>query len=92
MNGHLVNFNPERMSDMHQGYSHIEHDSIPARTLAYQMGFQQDDGSSPTLTPSVVNYLTDVGGTLYPEGIGGWKVSEKFALYVKGFTCGAQPG
>ncbi len=91
MNGHLVNFNPERMSDMHQGYSHIEHDSIPARTLAYQMGFQQDDGSFPTLTPSVVNYLPGVGGTLYPEGIGGWKVSEKFALYVKDLHVGPSP-
>ena len=91
MNGHLVTFNPEKMSDMFKGFSHIEHDSIPARTLAYQMGFQQDDGSFPTLTPSVVNYLPGVGGTLYPKGIGGWKVSKKFALYIKDLHVGPSP-
>lgn len=91
MNGHLVTFNPEKMSDMYKGLTHIEHDSIPARTLAYQMGFQQDDGSFPTLTPSVVNYLPGVGGTLYPKGIGGWKVSKKFALYVKDLHVGPSP-
>ncbi len=91
MNGHLVNFIPERMGDMYKGFSHIEHDSIPARTLAYQMGFQQDDGSFPTLTPSVVNYLPGVGGTLYPKGIGGWRVSKKFALYIKDLHVGPSP-
>jgi mono/diheme cytochrome c family protein len=91
MNGHLVTFDPTKMSNMYKGYSSIEHDSIPARALAYQMGFEQDDGSFPTLTPSVVNYLPGVGGTLYPKGIGGWRVTEKFALYVKDLHIGPSP-
>lgn len=91
MNGHLVNFDPVRMTDMDKGLNVVEHDSIPARELAFQMGFQQDDGSFPTLTPSVVNYLPGVGGTLYPKGIGGWKLSTKFALYIKDLHIGPSP-
>lgn len=91
MNGHLVNFDVNKMKDMHQGLYIIEHDSIPSRTLAYQFGFRQDDGSFPRLTPSVVNYLPGVGGTLYPEGIGGYRLSSKFALYVKDLHIGPTP-
>ncbi len=91
MNGHLINFDADKISNMHRGYSVVEHDTIPARTLAFQMGFQQDDGSFPTLTPSVVNYLPGVGGTLYPNGIGGWQLSRKFALYIKDLHIGPSP-
>src|SRR5690606_29005535 len=41
--------------------------------------------------PSVVNYLPGVGGTLYPKGIGGWRLSSKFALYIKDLHVGPTP-
>ena len=91
MNGHLVNFDADKMSDMQRGLYIVEHDSIPTRTLAYQLGFWQDDGSFPKLTPSVVNYLPGVGGTLYPKGIGGYRLSSKFALYIKDLHIGPTP-
>lgn len=91
MNGHLVNFNPDKIDDLHRGRYHLEHDSIPPRALAQQMGFEQTDGSYPTLIPSVVNYLPGVGGTLYPEGIGGWSLSRKFALYLNDLHYGPSP-
>lgn len=91
LNGHLVSFSPDKMPNLYQGQAVIEHDSIPPRQLAYQMGFQQSDGSFPRLTPSVVNYLPGVGGTLYPEGIGGWPLGRKSALYINDLHFGPSP-
>lgn len=91
MNGHLVNFDADLMEDMHRGQYILEHDSVPSRTLAHELGFRQDDSSFPRLTPSVVNYLPGVGGTLYPKGIGGYYLSSKFALYIKDLHIGPTP-
>ncbi len=42
-----------------------------------------DDGSEPSRYHSAVNYLPGVIGTMYPEGVGGFKVSQKATFLAR---------
>ncbi|MBO6516504.1 MAG: hypothetical protein JJ975_08120 [Bacteroidia bacterium] len=42
-----------------------------------------DDGSMPQRYHSAVNYLPGVIGTIYPEGVGGFKVNRKAAMIAR---------
>jgi hypothetical protein len=52
------------------------------------MGLLNDDGSYPTLAPSVCNYLPGMNPVSYPEGIGGYKLNRKSALYLNDLHYG----
>lgn len=93
LNGHVVNFNPELKADVMAG-SHIAEVELPP--LEYEKAFldlqlTHDDGSLPEVVHSAVNYLPGVIGTYYPEGIGGFKLSRKFALLANDMHYGPIP-
>jgi hypothetical protein len=47
-----------------------------------------DDGSFPLLTQSVTNYLPGVTPPIYPEGIGGFRLAKKGAIFLKDIHYG----
>lgn len=83
VNGDMVKFDYDKKKDVQDGdwISPMVLDSTIAQ--AYQrIGILQDDGSYPTLSKSVVNYLPGVIAQNYPDGIGGWKINRKNAFLL----------
>lgn len=48
-----------------------------AEVVQTAMDNKNDDGTYPFLVPLVCNYLPGVSPALYPEGIGGFKMSKQ---------------
>ena len=56
----------------------------PDKLKAYSaLDLPNDDGTYPLLTQSVSNYLPGALPTIYPEGLGGYKLTRKGALFLK---------
>ena len=54
------------------------------------IGIPNDDGSYPLLTYSVSNYLPGAEPYMYPDGIGGYRMKQKGALYLNDMHYGPQ--
>ena len=91
MNGHLLNYDFDKKADVFEG-SHVVRD-VDGSTLEtyYALSVANDDGSFPTLTPSVSNYLPGVLPAIYPKGIGAYSVSQKAAFLIKNMHYGPAP-
>lgn len=91
MNGHLINYDFEKKEDVFSG-NHVVTDVDGSTMETYQtLSIAHDDGSFPTLTPSVSNYLPGVLPAIYPEGIGSYKVNRKAAFLIKNMHYGPSP-
>jgi len=65
-----------------------KHDKPEAYTL---LSLANDDGTYPMLTPSVSNYLPGVISSIYPTGIGGYRVKQQGALLLDNMHYGPSP-
>ena len=91
MNGHLINYDHDRKSDVFEG-KHVVTDVDGSTMETYQLlSIAHNDGTFPTLTPSVSNYLPGVLPAIYPEGIGSYKVNRKAAFLLKNMHYGPSP-
>ena len=91
MNGHMVNYDFEKKQDVYEG-NHVVTDVDGSTIETYQqLSIANDDGTFPTLTPSVSNYLPGVLPAIYPEGIGSYKVNRKAAFLIKNMHYGPTP-
>ncbi|MCB0755775.1 MAG: hypothetical protein KDB98_09295, partial [Flavobacteriales bacterium] len=91
MNGHLINYDFDKKQDVFEG-QHVVTDVDGSTIETYQqLSIAHDDGSFPTLTPSVSNYLPGVLPAMYPEGIGSYKVNRKAAFLIKNMHYGPTP-
>jgi hypothetical protein len=91
MNGHLINYDYDRKSDVFEG-KHVVTDVDGSTMETYQLlSIAHNDGTFPTLTPSVSNYLPGVLPAIYPEGIGNYKVNRKAAFLLKNMHYGPSP-
>ncbi len=90
MNGHLVSFVPGKKSDPMAGEWVVDRETTPVQEAYPRMGLLHDDGSYPSLTPLVCNYLPGVTPTLYPEGIGGYRLSRQGAFLLNDMHYGPQ--
>lgn len=90
LNGHLINYDFNKKQDVMAGLRVIDVELHPDAFLeAFEaMRAYNDDGSEPQTISSAINYLPGVVGTLYPEGIGGFEVKRKAALYAKNLHYG----
>lgn len=89
MNGHLISYPAEKKENVFAGKNLIEMDMDTDQVVLYDiLGLRNDDGTFPALTPSVINYLPGVISTVYPEGIGGYKMSRKGAFLLKDLHYG----
>jgi len=82
LNGHLLNFDPDKKADVFDGTRVAEVELHPMeRAMQFNaLRMYHDDGSEPEVVHSAVNYLPGVIGTYYPEGIGGYRLNRKFAV------------
>lgn len=91
MNGHLINYDFEKKANVFEG-THVVTDVDGSTMETYeQLSIANDDGTFPTLTPSVSNYLPGVLPAIYPEGIGSYKVNQKAAFLIKNMHYGPTP-
>ncbi len=82
VNGHLLSYDPYKKADLSTG-SWIEDAEKLTSQLAYRlMDIAHDDGTYPAILVSAFNYLPGVEPLVYPEGIGGVKLSRKGAFLL----------
>lgn len=91
INGHLVLYEPEKKKDLHKG-SYAADAEKQEKAVAYRLlDLANDDGTYPMLSPSVTNYLPGVEPAVYPEGIGGYRLSRKSHLLLDNIHYGPTP-
>ncbi|MBI1289377.1 MAG: hypothetical protein GC178_17560 [Flavobacteriales bacterium] len=91
MNGHLLTYDFNKKKDVFEG-PHVVTDVDGNSMESYRaLAIANDDGTFPTLTPSVSNYLPGVLPAIYPEGIGSYQVTRKSAFLVKNMHYGPSP-
>lgn len=90
MNGHLLSYDPAKRKDVNAG-PHVVPDVDRSISAYATLQVAHDDGSFPTLTPSVVNYLPGVSPAQYPPGIGIYRMPQKGAFLIKNMHYGPSP-
>jgi Copper type II ascorbate-dependent monooxygenase, C-terminal domain len=92
MNGHIVQYD-DKKRDPDQGPFIVNRDSVKTLEDSYNaIHLLNDDGSYPTLTRSVANYLPGgVSPAGYPEGIGGWTLNKRGAFLMRDIHYGPSP-
>jgi hypothetical protein len=90
VNAQLLSYEYEKKKDIFSGRVVVNLDSFPNKLIAYkELGLANDDGVTfPMLTQSVTNYLPGVTPPIYPDGIGGFKMTRKGALFLKDIHYG----
>ncbi len=89
VNAQLLSYDPKKSKDVFKGNVVVDINDFPDKLEAYKtLGLSHDDGSFPMLTPSVTNYLPGVTPPIYPEGIGGFKMAKKGAIFLKDIHYG----
>lgn len=89
LNAQLLSYDPSKRKDVMAGNVVVDINDYPSTLEAYKaLNLQNDDGSFPMLTPSVTNYLPGVTPPIYPNGIGGFKLTQKGALFLKDIHYG----
>jgi hypothetical protein len=91
VNGHLVQYDDGIKKDIYGGKYFVNTEEVD-KVKAYEtLDIPNDDGSYPTLTPNVTNYLPGVETSFYPEGIGGYRVKKKSMLLLDNLHYGPSP-
>ncbi len=90
VNAQLLSYEFDKKQDVFAGNTVINVDSFPDKLIAYkELSLANDDGLTfPMMTQSVTNYLPGVTPPIYPNGIGGFKLSRKGALFLKDIHYG----
>lgn len=91
MNAHIVQFDDFKKRNVFEGVDAVIQDQSNSLTIHKDLGLMHDDGSFPTLTPSVCNYLPGSQFSFYPNEIGGYRVKRKGAMYINDFHFGPSP-
>ena len=90
VNAQLLSYDFDKKKDVFKGNTVVDLENFPDKLKAYkELGLANDDGVTfPTLTKSVTNYLPGVVPPVYPDGIGGFKMVRKGALFLKDIHYG----
>jgi hypothetical protein len=91
INAHLIQYEAGAKKNQYSGMKPVDtekHDKPEAYKL---LSLANDDGTYPMLTPSVSNYLPGVISSIYPEGIGGYRVKKNGALLLDNMHYGPSP-
>jgi hypothetical protein len=91
MNAHIVQFEPNKKANLNEGEWLVNQDQSKSQEIHKQLGILQDDGSYPTMTPSVCNYLPGSQFSFYPSEVGGYKIGKKNAFYLNDIHFGPSP-
>lgn len=91
VNGHLIRYEFDKKKDIFSGEKIIDTQVYSVKESYDKMELANDDGSYPLLKPSFVNYLPGVEPVMYPNGIGGFTLSRKNAIFLKDIHYGPSP-
>ena len=91
MNGHLITYDFDKKKNVFGGEMAVNTEAFDSRIIHKKLDLLNDDETYPLMTPSVSNYLPGVEPVLYPEGIGGWKLTKKSAFYLNDVHYGPSP-
>ncbi|MBA3705729.1 MAG: hypothetical protein H0W84_07450 [Bacteroidetes bacterium] len=91
VNAQLLSYEFDKRKDVFAGNTVVDPEAFADKLQAYkELSLPNDDGVTfPALTQSVTNYLPGVTPPIYPEGIGGFKIVRKGALFLKDIHYGA---
>jgi len=91
MNGFLINYDDGKKKDVYEGAWWADTYEYDYPTAYEKMKLPNDDGTYPVLTPSATNYLPGVLPFIYPNGIGGFYMRKKGAVFLKDMHFGPSP-
>ncbi len=92
VNGFLIQYEYEKKKNVFDGESFVNTEVYSLPEAYEMMDLANDDNTTfPLLTASVVNYLPGVWPTLYPEGIGGFRMKRKGHIFFKDIHYGPTP-
>ncbi len=90
VNAQLLSYEFDKKKDVFKGNTVVDLEVCPDKLKAYnEIGLANDDDITfPALTQSVTNYLPSVVPPVYPDGIGGFKMVRKGAIFLKDIHYG----
>ncbi len=90
VNAQLLSYDFDKKKDVFKGNTFVDLENYTDKLKAYKdLGLANDDGVTfPALTKSVSNYLPGVTPPIYPDGIGGFKMTRKGAVFLKDIHYG----
>ncbi len=91
MNGHVLAYRGHDEKDLHEGQYFVNLEEFSPSEAWGKMGIPNEDGTYPVKIPSVCNYLPGVQTSLYPRGIGGFKMSKKGMFLINDMHYGPSP-
>lgn len=91
MNAHILQFETSKKVSLKTGKSWVNQDQTKSQEIHRELGLLHDDGTYPTMTPSVCNYLPGSQFSFYPPEIGGYRIGRKNAFYLNDLHYGPSP-
>lgn len=92
MNANLIEYRPGKKKTVFDGIKVIPTNlAVSAEEVQSTMDNKNDDGTYPILIPLVCNYLPGVSPAIYPEGIGGFKMSKQGVFFINDYHFGPIP-
>ncbi|MFI5172561.1 MAG: hypothetical protein ACHQFW_09225 [Chitinophagales bacterium] len=92
MNANLIEYEPGKKKSVFGGEKIIPTNlAVGAEDVQTAMDNKNDDGTYPALVPLVCNYLPGVSPAIYPEGIGGFKMSKQGVFFINDLHFGPLP-
>jgi hypothetical protein len=91
VNGHLIRYEYDKKKNIHDGEKNVDTQLFSVKDSYEKLKLANDDGTYPVLKMSFVNYLPGVLPTMYPNGIGGFVLSRKNAIFLKDIHYGPSP-
>ncbi len=86
VNGHTISI--DRSLDYFKGSSYLPDVQTNFNETFAKMNLRYSDGTFPLLTPNTIYYLPGYTPPVYPENIGGYKLSKKGAFLMKNIHYG----
>ncbi|MEO8087167.1 MAG: cytochrome c [Bacteroidota bacterium] len=91
INAHLVQYDTNAKKYFSKSEK-VANTELMSKLEAYKiLDLPNDDGTYPLLTPSVSNYLPGVETSVYPAGIGGYRVKKNGVLLLDNIHYGPSP-
>jgi hypothetical protein len=88
INAHLITYESHQKENIFNNPRYVNTEQFSDEESFKKLDILNDDGTYPTLTPSVSNYLPGSESFQYPKGIGGFKAKKKNIILVNDFHYG----
>lgn len=89
VNAQMLSYEYDKRKDVMKGNVVVDIKDYPSVMDAYKkLDLANDDGTFPLMTQSVTNYLPGVIPPVYPDGIGGYRMKRKGAIFLKDMHYG----